>query len=257
MSDPVQPNPFRSPAFGPADRGLMIPALHVGLMLAVLLLLAPIAALVQGIVLSLWSPAVPAHGNIVAEVILTLVLIVGVFLLGLSRQYNWERFGFWMPGQTDYLFVGGVLLVSIFIQPLFMAGFEPSSATDLRDNFFAAYHPKGVILFQLLVFVSLVVLTPLFEEMVFRGVFFGWARQQLGFLEAAFFSSLVFAAFHAQYVEALGFHYGFRAMGMIFALGFLAALLFERTGSLIAPTLLHGLFNLQAAIPLLVDIQPA
>ena len=52
MVDPTQPNPFRSPAFGPADHGLMIPVSHVVLMLAVLLLLAPIAMLVQGIVLS-------------------------------------------------------------------------------------------------------------------------------------------------------------------------------------------------------------
>jgi membrane protease YdiL (CAAX protease family) len=52
-------------------------------------------------------------------------------------------------------------------------------------------------------------------------------------------------------------HWGFRALGMIFTLGFLSALLFEHTGSLIAPTLLHGLFNLQAAIPLLLDIPPA
>ena len=235
----------------------MIPAMHVGVLLAALLMLAPFATLIQTLVLSAWTPAVPAHGTILAEVLLSLVLILGLFLLGLSRSYNWERFGFWRPAQTDFLFVAGVLLVSIFIQPLFMGGFDAGTANDLRDNFFAVYHPRGALLFQLLVFASLVILTPIFEEMVFRGVFFGWARQQLGFWEAAFFSSLVFAAFHAQYVEALGFHWGFRAMGVIFVLGFLAALLFERTGSLIAPTLLHGLFNLQAAIPLLVDIPPA
>ena len=29
MVDPAKPNPYRSPAFGPADHGLMIPAGHV------------------------------------------------------------------------------------------------------------------------------------------------------------------------------------------------------------------------------------
>ena len=257
MVDPTQPNPFRSPAFGPADHGLMIPVSHVVLMLAVLLLLAPIAMLVQGIVLSGWKPGVLSHGTIVTEVLVSLILIFAFFMMGLSRRYNWERFGFWVPVRTDYLFVGGILAISIFIQPLFMFGFDTDAASDLRDGFFAAYHPQGILIFELLVFAALVILTPLFEEMVFRGLFFGWARQRLGFLSAAIFSSLVFAAFHAQYVDALGLHWGFRALGMIFTLGFLSALLFERTGSLIAPTLLHGLFNLQAAIPLLLDIPPA
>ena len=257
MVDPTQPNPFRARAFGPADHGLMIPVSHVVLLLAVLLLLSPIALMVQGSVLSVWTPGVPSHGTIVTEVLISLLLIFAFFLMGMSRHYNWERFGFWIPVRTDYLFVGGILAISIFIQPLFMFGFDTDGASDLRQDFFAAYHPQGVLIFELLVFAALVILMPLFEEMVFRGLFFGWARQRLGFISAAIFSSLVFAAFHAQYVDALGMHWGFRALGMIFTLGFLSALLFEHTGSLIAPTLLHGLFNLQAAIPLLLDIPPA
>ena len=103
---------------------------------------------------------------------------------------------------------------------------------------------------------SLVVLTPLFEEIAFRGLIFGWARQRLGFVESALFSALVFAAFHSAYIDNLGPFWGLRAMAMIFTLGFLSALLFERTGSLIAPTALHALFNVQAVMPLLTE-QPA
>ena len=257
MVDPAKPNPYRSPAYGPADHGLMIPAGHVVLMIGVLLLLTPAALMVQAMIESLWTPTLPSHGTIATEVILSLMLIAALFLIGRSGRYNWERFGFWMPVRTDYLFVGGILMISIFIQPLFMFGFDRESGIEMRDAFFAAYHPQGVLVFELLVFGALVVLTPLFEEMVFRGVFFGWARQRLRFIDAAVFSALIFAAFHAPYVDALGFHWGLRALGMIFTLGFLSALLFERTGSLIAPTLLHGLFNLQAAIPLLMDMSPA
>ncbi|MGB0746172.1 MAG: lysostaphin resistance A-like protein, partial [Alphaproteobacteria bacterium] len=109
---------------------------------------------------------------------------------------------------------------------------------------------------ELLVVLSLVVLTPLFEEIAFRGLIFGWARQRLGFVESALFSALVFAAFHSAYIDNLGPFWGLRAMAMIFTLGFLSALLFERTGSLIAPTALHALFNVQAVMPLLTE-QPA
>lgn len=257
MVEPTPPNPYRTSAFGPADHELMIPAGHVGFWLAVLLLLAPLSILVQGLVSSLWTPSIASHGTILTEVLVSLMLIAGLFVVGHSRRYSWERFGFWVPVRTDFLFVAGVLGISIFIQPLFMFGYDVENATALRNTFFATFHPQGSIPFELLVFAALVILAPLFEEMVFRGVFFGWARQRLRFLDAAIFSSLIFAAFHAPYVDALGWHWGFRALGMIFTLGFLSALLFERTGSLIAPTLLHGLFNLQAAIPLLLDMPPA
>ena len=180
MVDPTHPNPYRTRAFGPADHGLMIPAGHVVLWIGILLLLAPIALLIQSIVLSLWSPTLASHGTIVTEVLMSAALIAGMFLVGLSRHYNWERFGFWMPVRTDYLFVGGILAISIFIQPLFMFGFDAEGATDLRDTFFTAYHPQGALLFELLVFAALVILAPLLEEMVFRGLFFGWARQRLG-----------------------------------------------------------------------------
>ena len=257
MVDPTPPNPYRTAAFGPADHGMMIPAGHVGLVLGVLLLLTPISILVQGLIRSVWVPDVPSHATITTEVLLSLALIAALFLVGQSGRYSWERFGFWVPVRTDFLFVGGVLGVSIFIQPLFMFGYDPANSTDLRDTFFAAFHPRGALVFELLVFAALVILAPLLEEMIFRGLFFGWARQRLRFVDAAIFSSLVFAAFHAPYVHALGWHWGLRALAMIFTLGMLSALLFERTGSLIAPTLLHGLFNLQATIPLMLDIPPA
>ena len=115
MVDPTQPNPYRTPAFGPADHDLMIPAGHVVLVLGVLLLLTPITMLVHGLVQGLWVSDVPSHSTILTEVLLSVGLIIGFFLVGLSRRYNWERFGFWLPVRTDYLFVGGIIGISIFI----------------------------------------------------------------------------------------------------------------------------------------------
>ena len=48
-----------------------------------------------------------------------------------------------MPVRTDYLFIGGILAISIFIQPLFMFGFDTDAASDLQDGFFAAYHRQA------------------------------------------------------------------------------------------------------------------
>ena len=258
MSDPLQPNPYRAPAFGPADNQRMIPAGHVVLVVGLLLLLAPLFGLISGLLSGGWTPALDSHRIILTDVLLSLLLLGAVMLLGLSGRYSWERFGFWTPAGTDFVFVAGILAISFLLQPLFMFGFDPGSeeAAGLREGFFAAYHPGGVLVFELLVVLSLVVLAPLFEEIAFRGLIFGWARQRLGFVESALFSALVFAAFHSAYIDNLGPFWGLRAMAMSFTLGFLSALLFERTGSLIAPTALHALFNVQAVMPLLTE-QPA
>ena len=258
MSDPLQPNPYRAPAFGPADNQRMIPAGHVVLVVGLLLLLAPLFGLISGLLSGGWTPALDSHRIILTDVLLSLLLLGAVMLLGLGGRYSWERFGFWTPAGTDFVFVAGILAISFLLQPLFMFGFDPGleEAAGLREGFFAAYHPGGVLVFELLVVLSLVVLTPLFEEIAFRGLIFGWARQRLGFVESALFSALVFAAFHSAYIDNLGPFWGLRAMAMIFTLGFLSALLFERTGSLIAPTALHALFNVQAVMPLLTE-QPA
>ena len=71
MVDPTQPNPYRTPAFGPADHDLMIPAGHVVLVLGVLLLLTPITMLVHGLVQGLWVSDVPSHSTILTEVLLS------------------------------------------------------------------------------------------------------------------------------------------------------------------------------------------
>ncbi|MEC8275269.1 MAG: hypothetical protein VX005_05575, partial [Pseudomonadota bacterium] len=164
MSDPLQPNPYRAPAFGPADNQRMIPAGHVVLVVGLLLMLAPLFGLISSLLSGGWTPALESHRIILTDVLRSLLLLGAVLLLGLSRRYSWERFGFWTPAATDFVFVAGIFAISFLLQPLFMFGFDPSSdeAAVLREGFFAAYHPGGVLVFELLVVLSLVVLTPLF-----------------------------------------------------------------------------------------------
>lgn len=81
--------------------------------------------------------------------------------------------------------------------------------------------------------VALAVLAaPLVEEFLFRGLVFRGLRGTLGFLPAALLSAGIFAAVHAPV-----------AFPPVFALGFLAALAFERTRLLGASVLVHAVYN--------------
>lgn len=81
--------------------------------------------------------------------------------------------------------------------------------------------------------VSLAILVPVCEELVFRGLIFKRIRETSSFHRAAFHSALIFGLMHMNLVQTL---YGF-AMGMVFAY------VYEKYGSIKAPVAAHMTAN--------------
>jgi hypothetical protein len=84
---------------------------------------------------------------------------------------------------------------------------------------------------KVLSFVTVVLLAPAMEELVFRGVLFHRLSARWGIRSGLLVSSLIFAILHAE-----------RAAG-VFTFGVLMALLYVRSGTLLLPTLCHMLNN--------------
>jgi uncharacterized protein len=76
---------------------------------------------------------------------------------------------------------------------------------------------------------------PLSEELFFRGMLFGGLRTRLSTVTAALVSGIVFGALHAPT--------GITAVPPLIAFGFVLALLYERSGSLGPPIILHVINN--------------
>ena len=76
------------------------------------------------------------------------------------------------------------------------------------------------------------VAAPLFEEFIFRGLIFGGLRRSFGVWPATLASAAVFAIMHPAI-----------SMLPVFFMGVCAALVYERTRSLLAPMLLHAAYN--------------
>jgi len=79
-----------------------------------------------------------------------------------------------------------------------------------------------------------VVLAPLLEELVFRGVLFAWLRRWMGFLPAAALAAAPHAAVH----------FDLGATPALFAIFIVLAWLYERSGSLWPAVIAHGGHNL-------------
>jgi uncharacterized protein len=88
-----------------------------------------------------------------------------------------------------------------------------------------------------LAFVAAVVMAPIMEEVIFRGMLFQALKRRAGLWPAAIISGVLFAAVHVEVTQPL-FSSGLLLLGVAFALAL------HRTGSLLVPIIGHAVFNL-------------
>jgi membrane protease YdiL (CAAX protease family) len=77
-----------------------------------------------------------------------------------------------------------------------------------------------------------VIAAPIFEEFIFRGLIYGGLRRSFGIWPATLASAAVFAIVHPPL-----------AVVPVFVLGVCTALVYERTRSLLAPMIVHAVYN--------------
>ncbi len=102
-----------------------------------------------------------------------------------------------------------------------------------------AWGPTFAVALTLL---ATVVVAPLFEEVIFRGLLFGSLRGRLGPWPAAVLSALLFGLAHG---------YGATGFASVFVSGVLWAWAYERTGSLLPAIAAHALNNAAVGVTLL------
>jgi membrane protease YdiL (CAAX protease family) len=117
--------------------------------------------------------------------------------------------------------IGAYLLFATFYSLLVV---QPHQK-DIAEGF-------GTIPVQVLL---IVIAAPISEEVCFRGMLFGGLREKLPRLGAALLSGLIFGGLHALT--------GVTAVPPLIAFGFILALLYEKTGSIVPGILLHMLNN--------------
>lgn len=96
-----------------------------------------------------------------------------------------------------------------------------------------AFETSGSVAVRLLMGFAAVVAAPLTEELLFRGLLYGVCKRFTDSWFAAIVSSLLFASVHL--------HIG--SFMPLFTLALILVAVYEITGSLLVPILMHGLFN--------------
>jgi uncharacterized protein len=131
------------------------------------------------------------------------------------RRFKLSAFGWMAAAAAAYLLFAAAYSLLIV---------EPKQE-DIAEGF-------GTVPVQVLL---IVVAAPISEEICFRGMLFGGLRERLPRLAAALLAGIVFGGLHALT--------GVTAVPPLIAFGFVLALLYEKTGSIVPCILLHMLNN--------------
>ena len=215
----------RAPFFPYSNRGPMVAVLGVLLALATGLVLAAPAALIGYAVGGEHSGAnVGAQFATAVGFVLVPMVIAGrwgatsageaLTRLGV-RRFRRSALGWMAVAIGAYYFLAAV----------YSAILGPPHQKDIAEGFGAV--PVKVLL--------IVIAAPVSEEICFRGMLFGGLRERLPRIAAALISAVIFGALHAIT--------GLSAVPPLIAFGFILALLYEKTGSVIPGILLHALNN--------------
>lgn len=170
----------------------------------------------------------------------TAVLLAIALIFIKRRQVTWCEFFqlpkksslFWLP-----VYFGVYLAASTFVQSMLQL-IPNYDASQNQDVGFSTVASTNLIL----VFISLVILPPLGEEIIFRGILYTGLKSKLRKLVAALIASALFGLAHAQWNVGVD----------TFVLSLVAIYAFEKHKSLWLPIGLHAIKNFIAFLALFV-----
>lgn len=144
---------------------------------------------------------------------------------GATLRSALSRLGVRLFRPSAALWMVAAIVAYLTFAAAYSALFGAPKQRDIAEGFGAV--PVQVLL--------IAIAAPASEELCFRGMLFGGLRRRLPAVAAALISAVVFGGLHA--------FTGVSAVPPLIAFGFILALLYEKTGSIVPGILLHALNN--------------
>lgn len=169
--------------------------------------------------------------------------LITLFIFKSARQFLKGTFSFApLKSWKTYVYIVGAIVVVYVSQYLILEVFKIEDGADQVETFnFDAL--SFTSLSVLLLFVSMAILTPIKEEILFRGLLHGFIAKRWHFLLGLFISSIIFGLLHGGHAIST------TIMGIVFVL------LYKLTRTLIVPIIFHMIWNVYAVISLVLYTQ--
>jgi membrane protease YdiL (CAAX protease family) len=169
-------------------------------------------------------------GNVLSQIATALGFLLVPMALASMRGAKgpreiFQRLGVRSFDRSAFKYMGLTVVLYLAFNFFYSAVITEPHQEDIAKGF-------GAIPIQILL---IVIAAPVTEEVCFRGMLFGGLREKLPRIAAALICGLIFGALHAIT--------GISAVPPLIVFGFLLALLYEKTGSIVPGILLHMLNN--------------
>ncbi len=154
--------------------------------------------------------------------------------LGIERLPSWSDIGLGILSLLPYYIVSGTVLY---------LGLEVFKVIDPEVGQQIAFDNLSLRIEYVVAFITLVILAPLAEELLFRGYFLGRMTERTGKWVALFVTAIAFGAMHLFGYSETGLVLQWGAAADTFAMGLTAGILRLLSGSIWAGVLLHSIKN--------------
>lgn len=165
---------------------------------------------------------------------IAVILMLGIYFIALRpKKLSWAEVGIRRFAVKDWklivtysiiIMVGAVIIMTL--TSFIGNSWENSKTESLQQDL--TFFPILIAL------ISAAVISPIYEEIFYRGFLYHWLRTRVGFKGAIFLSSIIFTIVHIP---------TYNAMPVNFFSGLIYALAYERTLSIWPAVIIHGLTN--------------
>ncbi|ALS29590.1 CAAX amino terminal protease [Paenibacillus sp. 32O-W] len=170
---------------------------------------------------------------------IAIVLLTGLYVIALRpRRQSWKEVGLRsFPAKDGWRIVSWFLiLTALSIAAVVITGYFGNTVENSKTE---ALKEQVTWFTVLLGVLSAGFVSPVYEEIFYRGFMYRWLRTRTGIVWGIVISSLIFTAAHYPTLNAMPVNF---ISGVIFAWAY------ERTGSVIPGMIVHGMFNTIAVL---------
>lgn len=165
---------------------------------------------------------------------IAVILLLGIYYIALRpKKLSWSEVGVKPFSAKDWKFIilSSVLLMVGAVIIMWLTSFIGNSWENSKTE---AVQQNITVFTVLIAFISAAVISPIYEEIFYRGFVYRWLRTRVGWIGAVLLSSMIFTIVHIP---------TYNAMPVNFFSGIIFALAYERTGSIWPSVIIHGLTN--------------
>ena len=153
-----------------------------------------------------------------------------------------EYLGLKRISAKQILFVLGITVVFMFLADFAGIFVDTAASNELMLNIY------NTSVWPWLLWVSLIIFVPIFEEAFFRGFLFeGFRQSRLGPIGAIGLTSLAWASLHIQY--------SIFEMAVIFLMGIVFGIVRIKTGSLWSTIIMHAFINMVSLVMIALQVE--